>query len=68
MYKIIQELKERGLAILMISSDMEEIVQLSDRAVTMYHGRINAEFVGEEITQENLMSASFGVVKGEKVS
>ena len=67
-YKIIQELKERGLAILMISSDMEEIVQLSDRAVTMYHGRINAEFVGEEITQENLMSASFGVVKGEKVS
>ena len=34
----------------------------------MYHGRINAEFVGEEITQENLMSASFGVVKGEKVS
>ncbi len=67
-YRIIQELKERGLAILMISSDMEEIVQLSDRAVTMYHGRLNAEFVGEDINQGNLMSASFGVVKGEKVS
>ena len=67
-YRIIQELKERGLAILMISSDMEEIVQLSDRAVTMYHGRLNAEFVGEDINQANLMSASFGVVKGEKVS
>ena len=35
-YKIIQELKERGLAILMISSDMEKIVQLSDRAVTIF--------------------------------
>lgn len=67
-YKIIQELKARGLAILMISSDMEEVVQLSDRAITMYHGRINAEYLGEDITQENLMSASFGVVKEEKVS
>ena len=34
-YAIIQQLKEQGLAILMISSDMEEIVELSDRAVTM---------------------------------
>lgn len=62
-YKIIHELKERGLAILMISSDMEEVVQLSDRAITMYHGRLNAEYIGKDITQENLMSSSFGVVK-----
>lgn len=64
-YKIIHELKRRGLAILMISSDMEEIIQLSDRAITMYHGRINAEFLGEEINQENLTSASFGLTTKE---
>ena len=61
-YAIIQELKSKGLAILLISSDMEEIVELSDRAVTMYCGRINGEFAKGEITQDSLMSASFGVV------
>ena len=67
-YRIIEELKERGLAILMISSDMEEIVQLSDRALTMYHGRLNSEFLGEEINQENLIGASFGLVKGGNIA
>lgn len=63
-YAIIEQLKSEGLAILLISSDMEEIVELSDRAVTMYCGRINKEFQKENITQDLLMSASFGVVEG----
>jgi len=63
-YAIIQQLKNQGLAILLISSDMEEIVELSDRAITMYCGRINREFGKSEITQDNLMSAAFGVVEG----
>lgn len=64
-YRTIRLLSSQGLAILLISSDMEEIVQLADRAVTMYRGRINAEFVGSDIEQENLVSAAFGVVKNE---
>lgn len=60
-YKIIQDLKKTGVAILLISSDIEEVVSLSDRVVTMYRGRINKEFNGSEITTENLMAASFGV-------
>ncbi len=63
-YAIIQKLKEQGLAILMISSDMEEIVELSDRAITMYLGRINCSFSKEEINQDNLMAAAFGVEAG----
>lgn len=63
-YAIIQQLKAQGLAILLISSDMEEIVELSDRAVTMYCGRINKEFCKEQITQDGLMAAAFGVVEG----
>ena len=63
-YAIIQQLREQGLAILLISSDMEEIVELSDRAVTMYCGRINHCFEKHEINQDNLMAAAFGVYEG----
>ena len=60
-YAIIEQLREQGLAILLISSDMEEIVELSDRALTMYSGRINHCFSKEETNQDNLMAAAFGV-------
>jgi AI-2 transport system ATP-binding protein len=62
-YAIINELKEQKVAVLLISSDIEEIVELSDRALTMFQGRINREFRKEEISQDTLMSASFGVEK-----
>ncbi|MDR1612103.1 MAG: sugar ABC transporter ATP-binding protein [Planctomycetota bacterium] len=61
-YAIINRLKAEGVAILLISSDMEEIVELSDRAIAMYHGRINREFEKDRITQDNLMAAAFGAV------
>ena len=63
-YAIIEQLKAQGLAILLISSDMEEIVELSDRAVTMYCGYINKEFAKCDISQDSLMSAAFGVLEG----
>ena len=62
-YAIIQSLKAQGLAILLISSDMEEIIELSDRAMSMYCGRINRVFSRKEITQDSLMTAAFGVVE-----
>lgn len=64
-YSIIHELREQGVSVLLISSDMEEIVELADRAVTMYQGRINAEFQKDEINQDNLMAAAFGILKQE---
>lgn len=67
-YEIINQLKEQGLAILLISSDMEEIVELSDRAVTMYCGHINKEFAKDDISQDSLMAAAFGVVEGSAVN
>ncbi|GHV83094.1 sugar ABC transporter ATP-binding protein [Spirochaetia bacterium] len=60
-YSIIAELKKKGVSVLLISSDIEEIVELSDRALTMFQGRINGEFLGSQITQDNLMKASFGL-------
>ena len=62
-YNIIHQLKEQGVAVLMVSSDIEEVVELADRAVTVFQGRINAEFQKNEINQDALTSASFGIVK-----
>lgn len=60
-YTIINELKKQGLAILLISSDFEEIVELSDRVVTMYQGRINHRFSKNQINLDHLVAASFNV-------
>lgn len=65
-YATINLLKERGVAILLISSDMEEVVELSDRALTMCRGRINHCFQKDEINQDNLMAASFGIFTNEE--
>ncbi|MDD2957598.1 MAG: sugar ABC transporter ATP-binding protein [Lachnospiraceae bacterium] len=62
-YSIIHELRNRGLSILLISSDMEEIIELSDRVMTVCQGRINGEFTGEDINQDKLMAASFGITE-----
>jgi AI-2 transport system ATP-binding protein len=66
-YSIIRKLRDEGVSVLLISSDMEEIVELADRAVTMYQGRINAEFQKAEIDQDHLMGAAFGILKQEAV-
>lgn len=60
-YSIIGELKQKGVAVILISSDLEEIVELSDRAVVMYQGEINHMFPKEKITLDSLTAASFGV-------
>ena len=54
-YSIIHQLRNQGVSVLLISSDMEEIVELSDRVMTVCQGRINGEFTGEDINQDNLM-------------
>lgn len=66
-YSIIHQLREQGVAVLLISSDMEEIIELSDRVMTVCQGCINGEFVGTEINQDTLMSASFGITKDAEV-
>lgn len=66
-YSIIHQLRNEGVSIMLISSDMEEIVELSDRAVTVFQGRINGEFKKDDINQDNLMAAAFGVTGGKQV-
>ena len=60
-YSIILELRKQGVAVMLISSDMEEIIELSDRAVVMFQGHMTRELKKSEIDQNTLMNASFDV-------
>ena len=59
-YEMLDQLVHEGISVVMISSDMEEIINLSDRAYVMYDGRIMANLTGDEITQEKIMYFATG--------
>ena len=54
-YQIMIELAKQGKAIVMISSEMAELIGMSDRIVVMCNGRVTGEVSGEEATQEKIM-------------
>ncbi len=58
-YEFIRDLCEDGAAILLISSDLPEILHLTSRVYVMYRGHLQAELVGDEITQENVLGHFF---------
>ena len=53
-YDLIEKLASEGNAILVVSSEMPEIMRLSDRVLVMREGRIVADLASEEITEENI--------------
>jgi ABC-type multidrug transport system ATPase subunit len=46
--------------VIVISSEMPEVLHVSDRIVAMYHGRIMREFTSEEVTEDSLIQAISG--------
>jgi len=62
-YRIINQLKEKGLAVLLISSDSEEIVELSDRVLVIHEGVIEKEIRKGQISVDSITSAAFGIKK-----
>ena len=59
-YKLMRQLADRGVAILMISSDMEEVLGISDRIAVMHEGNITGILDREEFTEENIMHLAVG--------
>ena len=55
-YRLLRDLAGEGLAIVMISSDMEEILQLSDRVAVMHEGRITGVLERAECTEQRIMT------------
>ena len=54
-HRILRELAENGTAIIVISSELPEILSISDRILVMRKGQISGEFKNENLTQEMIM-------------
>ena len=59
-YKIINELVKQGVGIVIISSELPELLGMSDRVLVMAEGKISGEFLREEATQERIMTCATG--------
>lgn len=59
-YALLNRLASQGVAILMISSELPEILAMSDRILVMYQGRIRAELPGPQATEETILRFATG--------
>jgi ribose transport system ATP-binding protein len=59
-YALLRELAAGGMAIVMISSDMEEILRVSDRVAVMHEGRLAGILAGSERSESNIMTLAVG--------
>jgi ABC-type sugar transport system ATPase subunit len=59
-YALINKLAAQGTAIMLISSEMEEVIALSDRVLVMNQGAIAGELVGDQITEDRIMRLAIG--------
>jgi ABC-type sugar transport system ATPase subunit len=57
-YELMNHLTENGVAVLMISSELPEVVAMSDRVLVMRQGTISAAFARDQATQEAIMRSS----------
>ena len=65
-HRIIGELAASGLAIILISSDLPEVLAMSDRILVLHEGRLTAEITRAEATEEGVMFAATGNVGHEE--
>ncbi|WP_370675598.1 sugar ABC transporter ATP-binding protein [Pleomorphomonas sp. PLEO] len=59
-YKVMVDLLKEDKAILMVSSDMPEVISMSDRVLVFRRGEVAGELSGEDITEENILTLSIG--------
>lgn len=65
-YDQLEHLTEQGLAILMVSSDIQEVLSVSHRILTIHEGRITGEFMQMEASEERVLEAAAGGTDGRK--
>jgi ABC-type sugar transport system ATPase subunit len=59
-YNIINELVDQGVAVIIISSDLSEVLGICDRILVMHEGRFTGELQVKEATQEKIMHYATG--------
>ena len=60
-HRLMGELASRGLAVLMISSELPEVLGMADRVLVMHEGRLTSELSREEADEERVIRAASGV-------
>jgi D-xylose transport system ATP-binding protein len=63
-YNIINDLVDKGVAVLVISSELNEVLGISDRILVMHEGEITGELLNKDATQENIMLYATGTRQG----
>ena len=66
-YTILQDLAREGVVIIVVSSDLQELLRISDRILVMRKGRIVKEFAEETVTQADILAAASGLIQDEEV-
>ncbi|GAB2500361.1 ribose ABC transporter ATP-binding protein RbsA [Alkalibacterium psychrotolerans] len=59
-YNLMKELAERGVGIIMVSSDLPEVIGVSNRVLVVHEGRISGELNREELSEERIMTLATG--------
>jgi ribose transport system ATP-binding protein len=59
-YELMRALSDRGVAILMISSDMEEVIGVSDRMAVMHEGQISGFLERQRFSEDNVLKLAVG--------
>ena len=60
-YRLIDSMAHEGMGVLVMSTELPEIMGIADRIVVMYEGRITGEFTRAEATQERIIAAATGM-------
>ena len=60
-YNIMKNLAKQGTAVIMCSSDMMEVIGMSNRVAVMYEGAVTQILEGEDITEANIMRCAMGI-------
>ena len=59
-YRLMRALAKSGVAVLMISSDMEEVIGVSDRIAVMHQGGISGFLARDQFSEENILLLAIG--------
>ena len=57
-------LASTGAAVIVVSSDLPEIISISDRVLVMRNGQFISEHVGDDINEHSLVASAMGIAKG----
>jgi rhamnose transport system ATP-binding protein len=64
-HRLLLQLARDGVAILMISSELPEVLHLGDRILVMREGRLTGEYARADASQEKIMSAATGQLQAQ---